>query len=43
MIHAGTNDLTDGVSTMKEIRDLDKDKKVHIRFKRFKSEIKTLK
>ena len=43
MIHAGTNDLTDGVSTMKEIRDLDKDKKVHIGFKRFKSEIKTLK
>ena len=39
MIHTGTNDLTDGVSTMKEIReivkcarDLDKDKKVHIGF-----------
>ena len=39
MIHIGTNDLTNGVNTMKEIRkivkcvrDLDKDKKVNIGF-----------
>ena len=39
MIHTGTNDLTNGVNTMKEIRkivkcvrDLDKDKKVNIVF-----------
>ena len=39
MIHTGTNDLTNGVNTMKEIRkivkcirDLDKDKKVNIGF-----------
>ena len=39
MIHTGTNDLTNGVNTMKEIRkivkcvrDLDKDKKVYIGF-----------
>ena len=39
MIHTGTNDLTNGVKAMKEIRniakcvrDLDKDKKVNIGF-----------
>ena len=39
MIHTGTNDLTNGVNTMKEIRkivkcvrDLDKDKKFYIGF-----------
>ena len=39
MIHSGTNDLTNGVNTMKEIkkivkcvRDLDNDKKVNIWF-----------
>ena len=39
MIHTGTNDLTNGVNTMKEIRkivkcvrDLDKDKKFNIGF-----------